>query len=141
MKIGEIKNCIKLVLNAEFPAVTVRFESVCDDEFHIGVSVYGVEAAVVKKVKERILDLDEDLCSGTEFAITPLVRDLDTTAKYYPDYLFPWTSVQSSCAIYSEADVLVVSDLKLDMNFEAVWAFSSEPFCSSAQNEELALAA
>jgi hypothetical protein len=80
------------VLSASFPFVTIQIERVEDDPLDLGVSVFGVEKNAVKWVKNKILDLDEELCSNTEFVITPLVRDRETTRKYYPQFLSPWTA-------------------------------------------------
>ena len=66
MTIDELKNYVLTMLNAAFPTVTIQFECIGDDPFHIGVSVYGVESRAIKWVKDKILDIDEKLCADTE---------------------------------------------------------------------------
>jgi hypothetical protein len=130
------------MLNAAFPAVTIRFERISDDPFHIGVAVYGVEASAVKWVKDRILDIDEKLCADTEFAITPLVRDEATTERFYPEFLSPWKWLRTSVPHLALASATVDDEsLKVILSGSSPkWEFV-EPICSSAANEELALAA
>src|ERR1700677_1124895 len=90
MTVEDLKNYVRTMLNAAFPTVTIQFERISDDPFHLGVSVYGVEASSVKWVKDKILDIDEKLCAGGQYAITPLVRDEATTDKFYPQFSSPW---------------------------------------------------
>src|ERR1035441_9669781 len=93
MTIDELKTYVRTMLNAAFPTVTIQFELVGDDPFHLGVAVYGVDQIATKWVKDKILDIDEKLCANSDFAITPLVRDEATTEKYYPEFMSPWKSI------------------------------------------------
>jgi hypothetical protein len=146
MRIDELKEYVRTMLNAAFPTVTIRFEKIGDDPFHIGVGVYGVESQAVRWVKDKILDIDEKLCANTDFAITPLVRDEATTEKHYPELMSPWKPwvgvtgeailIQSqvsigACEIWTDAVV---------GGFAAQWEYP-ESVCAEAANEELALAA
>jgi hypothetical protein len=93
MTIEELKVRVRGLLAAAFPWVTIQFEKISDDPFHVGVGVFGVERQLVKWVEERILDIDAKICADTEFALTPLVRDEATTQKYYPDLMSAWKAV------------------------------------------------
>jgi hypothetical protein len=145
MNIEELKAYVRAMLNAAFPKVTIQFERVSDDLFHIGVGVYGVEPNATKWVEDRILDIDEKLCTNTDFALTPLVRDEATTKKYYPEFASPWKvlptsrrfvgSYQLQTAIEAGAFV----DVVLQEN-EMEWKYP-DPVSASAANQELALAA
>lgn len=144
MTIDELKNFVGTMLNAAFPKVTIQFERIGDDPFHLGVSVYGVEANAVKWVKDRILDIDEKLCADTDFAITPLVRDEATTEKFYPQFVSPWKLVQAqSNLVLAAAESYQVVKLveQLDsVQSDTRWEAPAS-ICSCAANEELALAA
>lgn len=96
-------------------------------------------------MKDIILDLDEELCSGTKFVITPLVRDKETTRKFYPQFLSPWTARPDIGELY-QPKLLVESQSGNDfVNFEPSnipWESEghSENY-GNAANEQLALAA
>lgn len=146
MTIDELKTYVRTMLNAAFPTVTIQFELVGDDPFHLGVAVYGVESKAVKWVKDKILDIDEKLCANSHFAITPLVRDEATTEKYYPEFISPWKSILAAAhrvplvgrtvatERYDLATVLRVGE------FRAEWEYPKS-VCAGAANQELALAA
>ncbi len=93
MTIEELKTCVRTVLSASFPTVTIHIDRIAEDPLDLGVSVFGVDKNAVKWVKDMILDLDEDLCANTEFVLTPLVRDSEITRKFYPQFLSPWTAL------------------------------------------------
>src|SRR5581483_691237 len=128
---------------AAFPRVTVQFEQIEDDPFHIGVGVYGVEAPAVKWVEEKILDIDIQICSDTEFALTPLVRDEATTNQYYPQYAFAWKSqrIHSACVAALEIrEQMDISLLMFSQTQALTWEYPQSPLVAAAA-EELALAA
>ena len=72
------------IVQSKVPATLVQV--------HVGgtgfleVSVYRVPPTEVRAVKDLILELDTQLCVGTEKAVTPLVRDIETTNRYYPQF-------------------------------------------------------
>ena|ERR1022692_521653 len=146
MTIDELKICVRTMLNTAFPTVTIRFERVGDAPFHLGVAVYGVESKATKWVKDKILDIDEKLCANTDFAITPLVRDEATTAKYYPEFVSAWKSFLAP----TDAGALIQCQVVIeDYDVEAIlmpgglmaeWEYPKYA-CSSAANEQLPLAA
>ena len=144
MTIDDLKDYVRTMLNGAFPTVTIQFERINDDPFHLGVSVYGVEASAVKWVKEKILDIDEKLCADGEYAITPLVRDEATTEKFYPQFSTPWkwlpatTTVVHSVKPHAAVDLESLQSMLNEMPTK--WEIP-EPLCSNAANEELALAA
>ena len=83
MTAEELKDKVRGSVSKESPDVTVLFEELFDDKNHLGVCVYGVEKENVATVTDLVLDLDWDLCAGTGFALTPLVRDVETTKTFY----------------------------------------------------------
>jgi hypothetical protein len=144
MTAEELKTYVRTMLNAAFPTVTIQFERISDDPFHIGVAVYGVESNAVKWVKGKILDIDEKLCSDTEFVITPLVRDEATTEKFYPEFISPWKAFHSSVYVSLSCQVQVrteAGDLEGVLRESAEKWEHSESVSASAANQELALAA
>src|SRR5438270_7870908 len=106
-ELEELQEQVRSLLGAAFPKFAITFEAIEDDPFHVGVNVFGVERDLVKWVEERVLDLGTKLCENTEFLLTPLVRDLDTTQRFYPQFLSPWQ--RSEC--------LPLDDLYLDEVF------------------------
>jgi hypothetical protein len=142
MTMLDLQNYVRTMLNAAFPTATIQFDRISEDPFHIGVSVYGVEANAVKWVKEKILDIDEKLCADSEFAITPLVRDEATTEKFYPQFASPWKWLPAgtSHAVPACASVAMESLQNMLNGSSTKWEIA-EPLCSNAGNEELALAA
>lgn len=145
MNIDELKLHVRAVLSSALPSLTIKIEQLADQTGDLGVSVFGVEKNMVKWVREIILDLDTELCSQTDFALTPLVRDIETTRKYYPQFLSAWTSQidrgqcgQAEAVVSSQTDILV----DLEEIDQTAWVLSSTvDFCASAAQEELALAA
>jgi hypothetical protein len=144
MNLDELKQYVRTMLNAAFPKVTIQFERIGDDPFHIGVAVYGVEANAVKWVKGKILDIDEKLCADTEFAITPLVRDEATTEKYYPELVSPWKHFHAPTGVallrHLQAGI-VAGDLEGVLKESAAQWEHQASVSASAANQELALAA
>jgi hypothetical protein len=144
MTIDDLKDYVRMMLNGAFPAVTVQFERINDDPFHLAVSVYGVETSAVKWVKEKILDIDEKLCADGDFALTPLVRDEATTDKFYPQFSTPWKWLPAAATVamvvkpHAAVDIECLQSILNEMPTK--WEVP-EPLCSSAANEELALAA
>jgi len=143
MTIEELKTYVRTMLNAAFPTVTIQFEQIGDDPLHIGVAVYGVESLAVKWVKSKILDIDEKLCTDTEFAITPLVRDEATTDKFYPQFASTWkASVVKATSVslrHFEFEICAGSFVTVQQDNESKWEASE--LVLAAANEELALAA
>ena len=144
MTAEELKTYVRTMLNAAFPTVTIQFERISDDPFHVGVAVYGVESNAIKWVKNKILDIDEKLCVNTEFAITPLVRNEATTEKYYPEFVSPWKSFHAPVggALLRHFQVgIEAGDLEDVLRESAEKWEHQKPVCASAANQELALAA
>ncbi len=132
------------MLNGAFPTVTIQFERIGDDPFHVGVAVYGVESNAIKWVKDKILDIDEKICANSEFAITPLVRDEATTEKFYPEFASAWKASDAPGYVtFSRRAVLGIraADLEVVLSENlSKWEYP-ESDCANAANQELALAA
>jgi hypothetical protein len=141
MNAEELKDLVRLMLTWAFPRVTIQFEQINDDPFHIGVGVYSVDPSAVRWVEDKILDIDAEICTGTEFAITPLVRDEATTLKYYPEFCSAWKE------IHREKASAAVGPLDACPEFSPPGSVEVGPWTPRshavvwAQNEELALAA
>jgi len=86
MTIEEIKLKITSTIKESFPKVVVVI-STFDCPSDVIVSVFSVEPNDVRAVKDLILNLDAEVCTISEFCITPLVRNMEITEKYYPQYL------------------------------------------------------
>ena len=77
-------------LTSKLKNFVVRIEDVPDEPRIIGVGVYGVDQEQVMIVAETVLDAEEQLFPDGEFALLPLVRNQEVTARYYPQFLEPW---------------------------------------------------
>jgi hypothetical protein len=145
MTIEELKSHVRFMLSAALPFATVQIEPVGDDPRDLVVSVFGVAPNAVKWARDLILDVDEAFCSNTAFVITPLVRDKETTRKFYPQFLSPWTARVDLGELY-QPKLLVESQTEyafaISEPSNAPWesAGHSENY-GDAANEELALAA
>jgi hypothetical protein len=82
-----IENAVRERFSARFPALHPHFATSQDDESVIGVSVFGVDPSEVRAVRDFILDLDAELAVGEGFVLTPMVRNLEVTRKFYPQHL------------------------------------------------------
>ena len=85
----EIKTAVRNALAGAFPQCLVRFESAGDDPTLIGVGVYGVDKKLVGWVERKIMEVGDPLLGNSDLVLIPLVRDEETTAKYYPHLLSP----------------------------------------------------
>jgi len=145
MNIEELKMHVRVVLTASLPSVTIQIAPLSENDGDLGVSIFGVERRAVRWVKDIILDLDAELCSGTQFALTPLVRDLETTRKFYPQFLTPWTvevDLGQACLAEPKTNDQFASLADFVENEAAEWVPVVTPeFYAMASNEELALAA
>lgn len=87
MTIEQLKTRVSAELRAVIPNAVIQINPLSKNAGDLGVSVFAVEHGDVRTVKDIILNLDGELCIGTEFSLTPMVRDMDTTRKYYPQFL------------------------------------------------------
>lgn len=85
--LSRIKRLARLYLTAKFPHYPVRFESVDDDPDTIGVGVFGVDRSARMTVRRCIFDLDATLAAPKGLIFIPMVRDLETTMRHYPDMI------------------------------------------------------
>jgi len=147
MTLEALKTIVRTMLSGAFPCVTIQFDQIGDNPLHLGVSVYGVEPNAVRWLKDKILALDYDLCAGTDFALTPLVRDKETTAKFYPQFTSPWQAEAFGVSFASQLNMAF--DVRLGWpsvlcpeQFEpAAWESSEAALMARVANQELALAA
>jgi hypothetical protein len=82
-----LKLQVKAILTETFPGYHIQLDQLSENPGDLGVSVYGVVPQVMRRVKDKILDLDEEFCTNTTYCLVPLVRNLETTQRYYPQYL------------------------------------------------------
>ena len=88
----DLKSLVRSRLLGQFPSYVLQFESAGEDQYCLGVGVYGVECGRVRIVESSILDIDEWFCAGTPFVLIPLVRSREVTMRYYPHLARPWTT-------------------------------------------------
>jgi hypothetical protein len=72
---------------AALPEYKVDIQASADDAFVLCVRVYGVPKAQVEQVEMRVFDLEERLLPGTRYILLPMIKNLDITREYYPEYL------------------------------------------------------
>jgi hypothetical protein len=87
--VDEIKTAVRDVLAGTFPQCLVQFEPAGDDPTLIGVGVYGVDKQLVGWVETKIMEVGDRLLGNSDLVLIPLVRDEETTARYYPHLLPP----------------------------------------------------
>jgi len=85
--IDEIKTAVRNVLAGALPEYAVRFEPAGDDPTLIGAGVYGVDKKLVGWVETKIMEVGDRLLGNSGLILIPLVRDEETTAKHYPQFL------------------------------------------------------
>lgn len=87
MTIEQLKTRVSVAIRAVTPNAVIQISPLSENDGDLGVSVFAVEHGNVRTVKDIILNLDGELCVGTEFSLTPMVRDMATTRKHYPQFL------------------------------------------------------
>lgn len=142
MNAEELKDCVRAALTSAMPKYAIQIEELDGQAGDLGVAVFDVEPEMVKWVRETILDLDAELCIATEFALTPLVRDVETTRKFYPQFMTPWTiEVDRGQSAQCESIPAAAPDSLLVIA-DGAWTPSvAVEVCAMAANEDLALAA
>lgn len=114
----------------------VLFSNFSAEGSHVTVSVFGVPKSKVRELRELLLDLDNLFCAGKGLALTPLIRDIETTERFYPQYAadHSWIGFGRPC----------LEDWKSQPEHPSLFAVTPE-MCPGkalqAANEELALAA
>lgn len=68
----------------EYPATV---EQSAEDQNVFCVRVYAVPENVVDEVEDLILDLQERISTDAEYILLPMVKNLEVTKEYYPEYL------------------------------------------------------
>ena len=99
----EIWTMVLRALNHSFPTCVVRRESAGEDSALIGVGVYGVSPQLIEAVERRIAHLDQTLCVGSDYALIPLVRDIETTKRFYPEHCSAWREAPAGRGIRTAA--------------------------------------
>lgn len=90
MNTEKIQAKVRSALAVSFPNSTLVFDANPGGFNDIGVGVYGVSREDVRQVEDMILDLDWELCAGNGCVLTPRVRDMETTRRFYPHLLPRW---------------------------------------------------
>jgi hypothetical protein len=86
MDISELKAHVSHKIQTAFPTAHVRISQLSEDPGDLGVSVFNVAKDQVRAAKDLILDLDEELCLKQNWALIPMVRDVETTVRFYPQF-------------------------------------------------------
>jgi len=136
-----LKNQTRDILTAWFPSCHVQFETLGEDPNVIGVGVYGVPKPLVKWVKKKIHELDGRFFADAGYVLLPLVRDWETTCKFYPHLVRQWRP--TAVEVFSSTIDMAIGDPALEgygpRRPLGTWRLPSSR--SSACNEEMALAA
>lgn len=85
----EMTNKLASTLEMVFPDYPVEIKPDYDDEFIISVNVFAVPAAVLEEVKDRVYSLCDSLLEGTGYLAGIVVRNIERTRQYYPEFLPP----------------------------------------------------
>ena len=147
MKIEHYKGLVIDRFRERFPEYKIQLNSLEGDVRHLGLSVFGVEKHKFSDVQDLILDIDCEFGVGNGFAVTPLVKSLEVTQKYYPEFL-PAQAIAGLEKLEEIESDTITGGLQRSSNIYQLtneWnrlpSQSFENSFSRAANEELALAA
>jgi len=76
-------------LEMVFPDYPVEIKPDYEDEFIISVNLFAVPSEILKEVKDRVYSLCDSLLEGTGYLAGIVVRDIERTRQYYPEFLPP----------------------------------------------------
>lgn len=79
----------KRLILSDFPNCVVNREHIAGEPHLLGVAVFNATPGQEAAIEKRIADLEEQLCSDSRITFIPLVRNSETTAKYYTQYCSP----------------------------------------------------
>lgn len=147
MTLEHFKGLVTNRFKERFPRFKTHLECLEGDSQHLGLSVFGVEKGMLSEVQELILDIDCELGISNGFVVTPLVKSLEVTLKYYPDFL-PTQAVDALEELGESESAAVTNELQrsssiyqLTSEWKRMPPHSFETSFSRAANDELALAA
>jgi hypothetical protein len=139
MSIDTIKVQAQSILQSKFPGFIVRLEHIEDDDAIIGIGVFRVPEKMVGLVENTVNELEETLCRGANVSLVAMVRDEETTAKYYSHLLCGGT-FQS--LVLSDANL---KSINVNIDHNQLMVEIQRPdytgYAEIAANQELALAA
>jgi len=78
---------IQAVMNSEFPDFPCVIQESPEDSRALWVQVFSVPETEVEIVEDFIDDLEDRLPPDHEVFLLPMVKSLDVTRQYYPQYL------------------------------------------------------
>lgn len=84
MKIDEL---IIAVIGKEFPFFPVTVEESPEDDRCLWVRLFAVPPEEVRRVKDFIHDLQDRFAPNMGTILLPMVKNVSTTSKYYPEFL------------------------------------------------------
>jgi len=82
-----IQEAIRKELTALFPSFPVTVFDSPDDRRILCVRVFAVPVNMVREVKASIRRIERNLIYNEEYILLPMVKNLEVTRQYYPEYL------------------------------------------------------
>lgn len=82
-----IQEAIRKELTALFPSFPVTVFDSPDDRRILCVRVFAVPVNMVPEVKASIRRIERSLIHGGDYILLPMVKNLEVTRQYYPEYL------------------------------------------------------
>lgn len=83
----EIRDKIIAVIEKAYPQYPVEIEAPMEDDQTVDIRVFAVPQDQVKSVKDFIYDLQREIVGGYNFVLLAMVKNIDVTREYYPEYM------------------------------------------------------
>lgn len=87
--IEEIRQLVAAGVTRVFPGYPVAIHESPEDSATLWVQVFGVPSDTVRAVKNAIHVLQQELPADADVLLLPMVKNLEITRQYYPQYLPP----------------------------------------------------
>ena len=102
-----IQEAIRKELTALFPSFPVTVFESPDDRRILCVRVFAVPVNMAPEIKAAIRRIERNLIHGGEYILLPMVKNLEVTRQYYPEYLpsEPFKSVEQLLRRLLRADL------------------------------------
>lgn len=130
----DIEALIVNALHNEFSGLPVRIEESPEDDRILCVMVFSVPDDKLRAVRNAIYALKKSKLPESDITLLPMVKDIETTVEYYPEYALPMPAKSSSLAD-------LVFDCVTFSRDDESWKSPKRYYPATCANTEYALAA
>ena len=89
-------DAVKADLMCRLDRYTIAWETIPGEPYLIGVGVFGVPREESGWVRQVIAETEERFLPDGELGLIPLIRDLKTTTKHYPQHMRTWAPTHAT---------------------------------------------